>query len=251
MRAGIVVGIVLFACAPAHAGVISDRSFFSGVEHTFLDFETRGDGSPIVYDVPTVEAFGAFEYADFGVIFEGVAGEVDGGGWFNAPPPAFGTPLFPDGTRGDALDAVGSWPIAIAGPIGGWRLRFTQPVRAVGLGAVLTSFTNEPSLENTIKLFAYDAAGNLLDSTALWEDQIDGGFGGPYANGAFGDEWDQINYGFLGMFADTPIDHLVISGTSFAFFDDLHFSAVPAPGAGAAFALLGLGALTRRRRSGD
>jgi len=29
------------------AGVISDRSFFSGIEHTLLDFETRGDGSDV------------------------------------------------------------------------------------------------------------------------------------------------------------------------------------------------------------
>ena len=57
-----------------------------------------------------------------------------------------------------------------------------------------------------------------------------------------------IRYGFLGYASDVPIGRVEFTNTTFAIFDDLHFSAVPAPGAGAVFGLLTLGALARRRR---
>jgi len=56
------------ACVgPEGAFVIDDRSFFDGLEHTFLDFETRGDGTPLAPLIPPNS--GALmpndEYADF------------------------------------------------------------------------------------------------------------------------------------------------------------------------------------------
>jgi len=236
------VAFALALCAGADgAFTIGDRSFFNGKEHVFLDFETRGDGSPVGLGFKQARLMPTDEYAAFGVLFTSQWGWAD-----------IGTPPDPNASQALAVDAVGSWPTVIGGPGDTYRIDFTTPVHAFGIGVVQQGFADqgEPSAEFTSTITAFNADGEILGIVRLWEDLIDGGAGGAYAGGEYGEEWRIFTYGFLGLATEEPIAMLEFTNVRDSIFDDLHFSAVPAPGAGAAFGLLGLGALARRRRSG-
>jgi hypothetical protein len=238
---GAVTVISICTSAPA-AVIIKDRSFFANKPHTFLDFETKGDGSPVDLPFLGAELFPPDEYSHFGVLFH------DGVGRQNLPLPQAGGVLFPEGTIGDALDAVGSWPTAIGSINATWNLEFLIPVHAFGIGVVQDGFPAgppDPILTSTIT--AFDAAGDVLGVVRFWDDMIQGGFGGPYGGGVFGDDVLQYQYGFMGLVSNTPIARIEFTHTDFSIFDDLHFSAVPAPGAGVVFVMAGALALRRRR----
>jgi len=225
-------------------GVIDDRSFFDGIPRTFLDFETRDDGSSL--DLPLLggELFSDTEYNNLGVNFQSNDSNSFGMGWNNIP-------LSPLRPFSQSLDAVGSAPIAISGG-NNWTMTFTAPVHAVGIGVVQSGWAGPPiEKQHQTKMTAFDSEGNVLGEVFFWGDLVDGGFGGPFLGGDFGDEFVANPFGFLGIFSpDTPIATVQLThsvGTG-VIFDDLHFSALPAPGPGAALALtaLGMGLLRRR-----
>jgi len=229
-------------------GVIDDRSFFDRIDHTFLDFETRDDGSPL--DLPFLggELFSPTEYNNFGVNFKSNDSHASGIAWSNFPPPTFGGPVNAEGTIGDSLDAVGSWPTAIGGGKD-WTVTFSVPVHAIGISVVQGVWAGPPiEKQHQTKMTAFDREGNVLGEVFFWGDLVDGGFGGIWKDGAFGDQFLKNPFGFLGVFSpDTPIARVRFT-TPGAIFDDLHFSALPAPGPGATLALTTLGAGVRRRR---
>jgi len=246
----------LCACAPAappaFAGfVIDDRSFFDGIDHTLLDFETKGDGSPV--DLPPLGAqlFSPTEYNNFGVDFESRDPHSFGMGWGNFPPP---NPLC---GICQSIGAVGS-PVNVISGGNDWTMTFSVPVHAVGIGVVQGGWgVGGPSDDRRImkdlqtRMRAFSADGTLLGEVFFWEDLVDGGFGGPWKDGFFGEEFLSNPFGFLGIVSpDTPIaqvemTHGVPNGV---LFDDLRFSALPAPGPGAALTLAALGMGLRRRR---
>jgi len=239
-----VVGAVgLVSAAPA-AFVIKDRSFFNGLEHTFLDFETDGAGN----DLPL--GFHAAlqrqdEYASRGFVYD--ERQVH---WRETPVPGADLGLPPEGNLGDAHQAMGSRRVAIGGATAaGWSINFTEPVRAFGLGIVQARFPfgePDPILTSTIR--AFNADGEEIGVVRFWDDLIDGQFGSVWTEFE-GEPLRDFLYGFMGLATSEPIARLEFDETNFqSLYDDLHFSAIPAPGAGAVFALLGLGALTRRRR---
>jgi len=236
---------VLFAQPASGAFVIDDRSFFNGLEHTFIDFETDGDGNPLDLGLDEVRRQRMNEYASIGFVYDdrGVA-------WADTPPPSadFGIP--PEGNIGDAHAAMGSRPVAI-GPttIQGFAIHFTTPVRAVGLGLAQKRFpaSNDPNPIITSTIRAFNDAGDELGVVRFWGDLIDGQFGFVWAE-LDGEEWRSFTYGFMGLATSEPIARLEFEHVQNSIFDDLHFSAVPAPGAGTVFGLLGIGALVRRRR---
>jgi len=231
--------------SPAGAGfVVDDRAFFEGIPHTFIDFENRGDGTPLDLGFGEAEFMPVDEYGVQGVLIGPTAA------WRKYPPPVAGTPFDDDepGEIGDAHAAVGSQPIAINGS--DLTMHFTTLVHSVGIAVVQEGFQSAfPSLEGSTAMRIFDTAGVEIATVALWGDLIDGGFDGELLD-EDGNAFNRIRYGFLGYASDTPIGRIEFTNTTFSIFDDLHFSAVPvpAPGAGVAFGLLGLGALSRRRR---
>jgi len=240
-------GVIVAACAMAAqqaasaSFVIDDRSFFDGRNHTFLDFETRGDGTPLSLGFLGVLPMPSDEYVAQGFRVNGPTAWLDMG-----PLPGTGA------SASDAIDAVGSWPTTFAQTQThvAFEIEFLAPVRSFGIGVAQQAFVHfgEPSEEFTTTITAFNADGEVLGVSTLWGDTIDGGFGNTYANGAYGDQWKIWTYGFLGLATDEPIARLRFDNAWQSNFDDVHFSAVPAPGAGVAFGLLGLGALARRRR---
>jgi len=250
---------VACACAVAPTAVagvvIDDPSFFDDIEHTLLDFETKGDGSLV--DLPFLgrQVFSGSEYNNFGVNLQTRDSLSSGMKWIDTPPPNADTIL--GGGIGDSLDAVGSWPTAIGGG-DDWTITFSVPVHAVGIGVVQAGwgFTGPAGDRVILKelqthMRAFSAGGRILGEAVFYGDLVDGGFGGPFLGGDFGEEFDAFPFGFLGVFSpDRPIDHVRFTHGVDAgvIFDDLHFSALPAPGPGAALALTALSAGLRRRR---
>jgi len=235
------------ACATAAPGafVIDDRSFFNGLEHTFVDFETDGDGADLELGFLEARRQRMDEYASLGFVYDdrGVA-------WTDTPPPTADAGIPPEGGIGDAHQAMGSLQVAIGGTtIAGWAIHFTTPVHAIGIGLAQKRFpaSNEPNPLITSTIRAFNAGGDELGVVRFWGDLIDGQFGFVWAE-LDGEEWRSFTYGFMGLATSEPIARLEFEHVQNSIFDDLHFSAIPAPGAGAAFALLGLGALVRRRR---
>jgi hypothetical protein len=238
----LVVGLA--PCADARAAfVIDDRSFFSGIEHDSLDFESRGDGAALNLFPGQSALIPSDEYASAGIRF----GTPFAWGHIGAPPSD--NPDFAGGAS-EAVDAAGSWPTIIGGAGDTWTIEFTKPILAFGTGVVQLGFAGsaEPSEDATTTVDAFSASGKLLGRVTLWLDTVDGGFGGPYAGGRYGDEWSEFSYGFIGLAADEPIARIELRNVFSSILDDFHVSAVPSPGTTSAVALFGIGVLIRRRR---
>jgi len=236
---------VLFAQPASGAFVIDDRSFFANLNHTFVDFETDGDGNDLELGFLEARRQNMDEYASLGFVYDD-RGVV----WGDTPPPTADAGIPPEGGEGDAHKAMGSLQVAIAPTtIQGFAMHFTTPVRAVGLGLAQKRFpaSNDPNPIITSTIRAFNAGGDELGVVRFWGDLIDGQFGFVWTE-VDGEEWRDFTYGFMGLATSEPIARLEFEHVQNSFFDDLHFSAVPAPGAGAALGLLGLGALSRRRR---
>jgi len=182
--------LLIAAIAPALAGVsksadgaliVDDRDFFAGIEHTFLDFETRSDGTDVGLGFAEALVIPSDEYLAQGIRFQNL---VAWGDYHPVPDPDS------IGGTSEALDAVGSWPTAISGTTSGFSIEFVVPVRSFGIGVVQQGFIDflapDPSVTTTIR--AFDAEGFELGSVLLWDELIDGQFGNLYEGGKYGDE---------------------------------------------------------------
>jgi hypothetical protein len=242
MRIPLVIGATMVCGASAHAAfVIDDRAYFAGTDHAFLDFESNGDGDPLNLFFKELRFMPSDEYANQGIQFHGPMAWADPG-----PTPGVGASL------SDAIDAVGSWPTVITSTQSGaaFELEFLVPVRSFGFGVAQQAFVHfgEPSADYTTTITAFNAVGEVIGVTQLWDETIDGGTGNVYAGGVYGEQWRVWNYGFLGLATDEPIARLRFDNAWQSVFDDLHFSAIPAPGAGVTLGVVGLMGVGRRRR---
>lgn len=203
----------MMSAIPANAGIITDRAFFDDIESSLIDFETDGDANPISLPSAQSQTFSSMEYASQGVVFQTpVAWTNDGNGDF------------------DAAQAIGGSPdIAIpSSDYDSVELTFTEPVRAFGLFIVNNNVVGEAPT-----LTARDASGAVLETAV---------FGDIFRDGSIG----IADYGFLGVFSDTPIASVEITKTA-AIFDDFHMSPVPGPGGLGLLGIAGTLALRRRR----
>jgi hypothetical protein len=219
----LMVAAVALMPAPLSAGGIFDASFFDGIPHTKITFETDGNGAPIALTGGAQLAMPAGEYADFGVTF---APAVE---WVNDGSPAF-----------DEAQAIGASPvIAIPGALGDdFVISFSTVVHAFGMWVV-----NNPSSTGPV-FTALDAGGGTIETVEFTGGAIDG------TVAAFSPLFNAFlyaDYGFLGIESETPIAGVRVVKEA-AIFDDLRFSPVPEP---TALALLALSpvAILRRRRS--
>jgi hypothetical protein len=234
-----ILGLFAGAGAAQGAFVIDDKSFFSGIEHTFLDFESDGSGAPLDLPFKGQRFMSADEYSSSGIVFS----QGSSFWWENVPRATCCDSANPLGHIGDAVAAVGS-PLTVFGGGVNFAIDFTSEVHSFGVAVIQDGWTDVPSPDIAPTITAFDASGDELGVVRLWDELVDGGFGGLIPP-EYGEHYF-IPYGFMGLASETPIARIVF--TNGAAFDDLHFSAIPAPGAGAALGLLTLGALARRRR---
>jgi hypothetical protein len=237
---------MLLGASAQGAFVVDDPSFFAGKAHTFLDFESRGDGTPVGLGFLESEFFGTDEYLSTGIRF--AAGQY---AWDTVPPPTIGTPLDPDGLGGlgDAVAAIGNVPTVYA-PSEASEIHFLNEVHAFGIGVVQLGFpaSNVPDPDRTTVISAFDSTGSLLGEVRLWLDTIDGHFGAFWMTDDDGNDWYTYQYGFLGLASETPIAFIRFENRADSLFDSFYFSAVPAPGGATLLGLGALGVVTRRRR---
>jgi len=210
--------------ARADARIVTDQTFFDRIPHVFIDFETRGDGTP--WNLDDTEAFVSLgdEYLPQGILLGGAAY------LFGNPPPS---------DLNDALAAVGTPDVLmgidpngpVSDPVFFFSRDFGDTARSFGL-AFIRDTTRDTAMTMT-----------LMDSDA----QIIAQFTqGDYLTlGQVGD----LEYGLAWVTSSTPIREVILRSNEFngLFFDDLRFSRIPAPG-GTALLTLGLGAVLRRRR---
>lgn len=232
--------LALLVCASivsmsAHgATVIDSRAYFENIEHTLIDFETRGDGSPVIITQPLGGLIiPANEYEAQGFLFDERLGV-----WQEMRGP---TCDLLGCSEGDALLKIGSPSTALSGGPNGRGIVFTQEVHAFSIGVVQSFWATYPATQEAAPtVIAFDAMGSEIGRVSLWGELIDGGYG----------EWDGvvplIAYGEIGLASATPIARLEITVTGQSAFDDLRFSSVPAPGA---MVVMGVGIALISRRS--
>jgi len=229
-RTALITVAIGMAAAPApsaraDARIVTDQTFFDRIPHVFLDFETRGDGTP--WNLDDTEAFVSLgdEYLPQGILLGGAAY------LFGNPPPS---------DLNDALAAVGT-PDVLMGidpntsnstPTIAFSRDFGNLGRSFGF-----AFIRNTALDSALTLTLVDEQEQVLAS--FTQDDF-------LTLGQVGD----FEYGLAWMTSDTPFRGVIFSSNNFdgLFFDDLRFSRVPAPGGTALSACAGLMA-TRRRRA--
>lgn len=216
MRAGRLLSIAggLSVAALAHAGVISDASYFNPLPTTLIDFETDGLGSPVSLIEGQIMLMPAAEYASVGVTF---SPQVY---WVNDASGDFDSAQALGGSLDNAIPSSA---------VNTFTINFSVPVQAFGLWVVNNS-TADP---NGPTFTARDGSNQVIESVQ---------FNGALVDGTVG----VASYGFMGIFSPTQISSVTITKQA-AIFDDLRFSTAPTPGALGVLGVAGLLAKRRRR----
>jgi hypothetical protein len=214
----VAAGVLGFGASASHAAIIDSASFFQSIPHTLIDFETDGLGNPLSLIDGQSAVMPAAEYAAAGVTF------VSAVRWVNDASPAF-----------DAAQAIGGSPDhAIPSAfVGNFAFTFSVPVRAFGMWVI----NNDGADPAGPSFLAYDANNVLIESVQ---------FQGALIDGNVNDGNTVATYGYMGIHADRDIARVEVRKVA-ATFDDLRFSAVPAPGVAGLAGIAGLLGLRRRR----
>ncbi|MGD2108971.1 MAG: PEP-CTERM sorting domain-containing protein [Phycisphaerae bacterium] len=220
------IATLLAVAGPAFAEVINDRSQFVG-DFTVIDFETRGDGTPLVLGQSEAIPIHADEYSPQGITLTSTNLIIANDGDKNAD---------------EALAIVGSPEniLADAAFPGFVRIDFDAPVNGVGI-AVLNFTTPDGSKGGPVIFSAYNTLDDLIETVEFEGDLVDGVI--QSADPPF----FLTSYGFMGVFSpDDPIAYAIIT-EALTDLDDLHFGMIPEP---ASLVLLGTGLvwMVRRRR---
>jgi len=199
----------------ASAAVIDDRSFFDAIPHTFLDFETTGDGSPVDLADGDLEIMSFKEYDAFGMRWNGLGTAF------------WGNPSDPDAEA--AITAAGS-PNHVVGWSNGRAGMFFPSLTVQSVGFSL--FVDTSVHVDPIIIHAARFDGSIIETIE---------FGSSHFDGMIGD----IAFGFVGFTLDEPVSDIVFVQVFDFAIDDLHYSNVPAPGS---FAIVLPAFLAMRRR---
>jgi len=208
------------AQARADGMVITDPTFFDAIPHTLIDFETRHDGTPV--DLPEGSIL-SMNFGEFSTLGVAIFGDPN---WVNFTSDDLETV---QGTYTTLDNSLAMLPVSPGSPVGIAFLK-SFPVRSFGIFVMMD--VSEPRPRPTFHF----SRNEMVFETLVFE--------GDLVQGRIGD----IEFGFVGFMDDEPFAAVLLENFTRPAFDDLRFSAFPAPGAGAAFGLLALGAGLRRRR---
>jgi len=209
--------------ARAEATIVTDPTFFDRVPHALIDFETFGDGTPVVLPEGGVDIRFGDEYIPQGLLL-GLADYL------------YGNPSNIDELEAAHM-AVGSGDILMGferqGASDPPAMAFTNgPARSFGF-----AFVRNTARDTAMTLTLIDVQGELI--TFFTQDDF-------VTLGQVGD----LEYGFAWMTSDTPFRSVVFNANTFngVFFDDIRFGAIPSPGTGVVV-VAGLVAAHRHRRA--
>jgi hypothetical protein len=205
--------------APIHAAIIDDASFFDDIPHTFVDFETRADGSPLPLTSGQFAFVPLIEYVPLGF---GAFG-MDMAWEWSADPDV--QQALTEGATPTKL--LRMFPFEPHGSLG---LGFIPEQHSIGMFITRDQrFAIEPL---TITARTFD--GSLIDSVTIVGDLVDGVAG-------------NIEYSYVGFNSAFGITAITFSAENFFAIgiDDLRFSQAPGP---SAFISIVLFALNQQRR---
>jgi len=205
----------------AHAAIIDDPSFFDNIPHTFVDFETRDDGSPLPLEKGQFAFAPLDEYAKLG--FAAFRMNI---AWEWSADPDVQQALTEGATPTKLLRMLPNSPSRSYG------FFFAEDQRSVGMFVTReTMFSSEP-----MTITMVDRQGDVIEILTVSDDLIDGSAG-------------SIEYGYVGASSSDGIAGVIFSADNiFAYgIDDFRFSQIPTPGAIAPLVLLGLHHQRRRR----
>jgi len=216
----VLLGSALFASAgtAASASIITDAAFFPPIPHTLISFESDGNGNEIPLLNAATQAMPADAYSAQGVSFTSPTGMR----WTNDGNTLFDAAQLSGGSPANAIPSTF---------VNNFTITFSVPVRAFGM-LVVNNRLRDPIGPT---FFIRDTQGNMIDTLT---------FDSVFYDGQFANANTVADYGFLGAQYGVDIGSIEISKTH-AIFDDLRFSAVPAPGP---IALTGLALLAAARR---
>lgn len=202
------------------SGIITDKSFFNGLPTTLIDFETRGNGTPLALIEGQTMSLPTSEYSAQGVVFS------TGVNWVNDGTPAFNA----------AQNLAGLGPHAIPSTsINTFTITFTGTVRSFVIWIANNFMVDADGPTVTVR----DGANQVIRT----EDFGSQDGGSPFVDGRV----SVADYGFMGMYSQTPIASVTITKST-AILDNLCFSSeVPAPGV-FAVPMAGFAWLASRRR---
>jgi len=202
--------LIVLACTPLFAGILSGPEYFDTIPHTFVDFETDGSGTPVLLAENSVRPMPLDEYAALGFTVD-----VDALWLRDAGPSA--TQARDTYGGGDNVMKFPSYNI--------FSIEFSTPINAFGFWLMKSNlFVNNPLFE------AYGDNG-LIETAEFSGSLIDDSIG-------------VIDYGFLGIATDQPITRIDITTNAILALDNFMFVPVPEP---TTLLLLSLGGLFLRK----
>ncbi|MFQ5592209.1 MAG: hypothetical protein ACE5HE_13685 [Phycisphaerae bacterium] len=177
------VGAILTTIPTSAVGsIIDDKSQFVG-DFTLIDFETGGDGSPLILEEGAWIELMPDEYAPLGVPITGSLNFLQNERAFVANDRS---------PQSDAAQAIAGSPpnlLAHGGGDGFLRFDFLQPVNAVGMAA------DNRTDSAIMRIEVYDSADAFIEAVDFGDELVDGTIFGS----DFGEPWD-LEYGFVGLF---------------------------------------------------
>ena len=233
-----VVGIAFLSASAvqtgaAHAGiVIDDKSDFDGGAFTVIDFESLGDGSPLLLGEGRWIELEPDEFATRGVR---ISAHMN----FMGRERAFIANGIPSERFDLAHELVASSPNVLFAPNRGdnghLRFDFVAVINAFGVAVISNSIGRGERME------AFNSMDQLLGVLDFEKELVDGTLLGS----KYGFEGN-LSFGFFGMyFPDASIDHVIITKGA-SSFDDLYFGVIPEPST--LLLLFGGGLVAMRRR---
>jgi len=208
-----VITLIAFGCTPLFAVVLSGPEYFDSKSHTFVDFETDGDGATVLLAEGSSRLMPSDEYASLGFTFD------SGASWLND-----------GGTSTEQAQAIygGGYNVMKFPYQNIFSIYLSTPIDAFGFWLMKSnSYPNEPIFE----AYTY-GIGGLIETAEFSGDLIDGSV-------------NTIDYGFLGIAADEPITRIDITTDYTLTLDNFMFIPIPEP---TTLLLVGLGGLLFRKR---
>jgi PEP-CTERM motif len=204
--------LTVLGCTPLFAAVLSGPEYFDTIPHTFVDFETDGGGTPVLLNEDSSQLMPSDEYAALGFTFNVGASWLNDGGSSTQQAQAI---------YGGGINVM-KFPYQNI-----FSISFSTPIDAFGFWLMKSnSSVNNPLFE------AYTYGSNGLIETA------------EFSGSLIDDSIGVIDYGFLGITTDQPIERIDITTNATLTLDNFMFVPVPEP---TTLLLISLGGLFLRK----
>ena len=221
-------GVTLRACAALTATLCDapcalaearpDIDLFNSIPHTLIDFETRGDGTPVGLPQGQTDTFDHDEYISFGVRFGGFR-------------PRWANPSAPEVDAAQTIGGSGEIFLSLNASLASPPVMvFPDRIRSVGFFFVLDNTIIRPTPMTVL----VSLSGEIVEQVLIDESFVTGTIG-------------FIDYGWVTITRPEDFSAITFLHNEGVIFDDLRFSNIPSPGAAPVLILAVVPVALRRR----